>query len=210
MSILDYVRRRQIESICFNRTMHDPWIFEMPNSLTSETCRAMIDKFENDDRKYRGVVMTGYDPQQKRTMDLVLSTLPDWKEYDDIIWQALDNGIQEYQSHLRSHDVVVDWPSNLRDKGYHIQRYDKLEGKFEWHNDFVAYPNREHREYTFLWYLNDVNEGGETEFTPKYIIRPEEGKLVIFPASWTYVHRGLTPISSSKYICTGWLCAPSA
>ena len=31
------------------------------------------------------------------------------------------------------------------------------------------------------------------------------GKLLIFPATWTYMHRGNVPISEDKYIVTGWL-----
>ena len=55
------------------------------------------------------------------------------------------------------------------------------------------------------WYLNDVEDGGETEFCGDFTIRPEVGKLIFFPASWCYPHRGKMPISGDKYIITGWL-----
>ena len=58
---------------------------------------------------------------------------------------------------------------------------------------------------TYLFYLNTIEEGGETEFIDGTKIKPETGKLLIFPATWTYEHRGNVPISSNKYICTGWL-----
>ena len=58
---------------------------------------------------------------------------------------------------------------------------------------------------TYIWYLNDVIEGGETEFFGNYKIKPEVGKLVLFPACWSFPHCGLMPISSNKYIITGWL-----
>ena len=61
------------------------------------------------------------------------------------------------------------------------------------------------RHLTFLWYLNDVEEGGETEFWGQYGIKPEAGKLILFPASWTFPHKANVPISSDKYIITGWL-----
>ena len=56
-----------------------------------------------------------------------------------------------------------------------------------------------------MWYLNTVDEGGETEFFDGGIIKPSKGTLVLFPATWDNVHRGKMPISSDKYICNGWI-----
>jgi hypothetical protein len=56
-----------------------------------------------------------------------------------------------------------------------------------------------------MWYLNDVNEGGETLFFEKYSIKPQKGKIVIFPAEWFFQHKGKIPISNDKYIITGWI-----
>jgi hypothetical protein len=53
--------------------------------------------------------------------------------------------------------------------------------------------------------LNDVYEGGETEFVDGTLIKPERGKLIIFPAYWNYHHQGRPPISNTKYIVTGWI-----
>jgi hypothetical protein len=62
-----------------------------------------------------------------------------------------------------------------------------------------------HRVITYLWYLNDVNDGGETEFCGDFKVKPRAGKLVLFPASWCYPHKGIMPLSNNKYIITGWL-----
>ena len=54
-------------------------------------------------------------------------------------------------------------------------------------------------------YLNDVLEGGETEFlyhSERH--KAEEGKIVIFPANYMCAHRGNPPLSNTKYILTGW------
>jgi hypothetical protein len=62
------------------------------------------------------------------------------------------------------------------------------------------------RLLTFIWYLNTVENGGETEFFNGRIkIKPEKGKLLLFPSTWTYNHKGNIPISSDKYIVTGWV-----
>lgn len=61
------------------------------------------------------------------------------------------------------------------------------------------------RYFTFIWYLNDIHEDGYTEFIDGTKIQPETGKMIIFPSTWTYTHRGYPPKSEVKYICTGWI-----
>ena len=55
-------------------------------------------------------------------------------------------------------------------------------------------------------YLNDCNEGGETEFLFQHKrIKPKAGTIVISPAAWTHTHRGNPPLSGEKYMINGWL-----
>ena len=61
------------------------------------------------------------------------------------------------------------------------------------------------RLLTIIWYLNDIHEDGYTEFYSGLKVQPEEGKIMMFPALWPYVHRGFPPKSETKYICTGWI-----
>lgn len=59
---------------------------------------------------------------------------------------------------------------------------------------------------SYILYLNDVEEGGETEFL--YYgkrIKPTAGTLLLWPAGFTHVHRGNPPLSGEKYILTGWV-----
>ena len=51
--------------------------------------------------------------------------------------------------------------------------------------------------------MNDIEEGGETYFYNGKV-KPEAGKLILFPATWTYNHKGNMPKSDDKYIITGW------
>ena len=87
-----------------------------------------------------------------------------------------------------------------------VQKYQCNEGRYINHNDFsVEWSKNEYRVITYIFYLNDVNDGGETQFWNNEKVIPEKGKLVLFPASWVYPHRGLMPKSSDKYIITGWI-----
>ena len=77
-------------------------------------------------------------------------------------------------------------------------------GYHTWHYES---PTREtcHRLLAWTVYLNDVDDGGETEFLYQHKrIKPKQGTLVIWPASFTHTHRGNPPLSNNKYIITGW------
>ena len=57
-----------------------------------------------------------------------------------------------------------------------------------------------------MTYLNDVDDGGETEFYyQKLKVKPRKGLTLIWPADWTHTHRGLSSPTQEKYIITGWL-----
>jgi hypothetical protein len=55
-------------------------------------------------------------------------------------------------------------------------------------------------------YLNDVEDGGETEFLYQSVrVKPKKGTVVIAPSSYTHAHRGNPPLSGEKYILTSWI-----
>lgn len=93
-----------------------------------------------------------------------------------------------------------------------MQRYTKKQGGyFHWHSEHYPHPqdpNQDSLHRVLLWmvYLNDVEEGGETEFCfQKLKSKPKQGSLVIAPATFTHTHRGNMPISNDKYIFTSWV-----
>jgi prolyl 4-hydroxylase len=62
------------------------------------------------------------------------------------------------------------------------------------------------RYLVFLWYLNDVTEGGETEFPDLGLrIEARRGRLLMFPPYWMFQHAGLPPRSGDKYILSTYL-----
>lgn len=70
---------------------------------------------------------------------------------------------------------------------------------FQLHFDSIG--EKANRYLVFLWYLNDVPEGGGTHFPELDItVQAKAGRLVIFPPYWMYQHIGQPPISNDKYI----------
>ena len=84
-----------------------------------------------------------------------------------------------------------------------IQKTKPKQGYHWFHGENVSYNSR---NIILAWmvYLNDVDSGGETEFLYQQLkIKPKRGRVVIWPGSFTHLHRGNPPMSD-KYIATGW------
>ena len=74
-----------------------------------------------------------------------------------------------------------------------------------WHSESSSFEFQD-RIAVWMFYLNDLPEGeGETEFLHQRCrIKPEKGKCVIFPAGFTHTHRANPPLTTTKYVVTGW------
>tara|TARA_R110000803_G_scaffold90035_1_gene157339 strand:+ start:344 stop:949 length:606 start_codon:yes stop_codon:yes gene_type:complete len=90
-----------------------------------------------------------------------------------------------------------------------IQKTLPTEGYHIWHIEHNNGMEHSHRAMAWLIYLNDVEEGGETEFLNQSIrVKPKKGTIVIWPAAFPYVHRGNPPLKGEKYILTSWMMLP--
>ena len=86
-----------------------------------------------------------------------------------------------------------------------IQKTKVGEGYHMWHCENAEMKAR-NRILAFSVYLNDVAEGGETEFLyQKCRFKPERNTMLVWPSQFTHVHRGNPPLSNDKYIITGWV-----
>jgi prolyl 4-hydroxylase len=61
------------------------------------------------------------------------------------------------------------------------------------------------RQVSVIVYLNDVTEGGETSFDAGTAVEPRAGRVLVFPSSFCFQHRGNPPVSNSKYVLVAWL-----
>lgn len=93
-----------------------------------------------------------------------------------------------------------------------MQRYSQGIGGYpHWHSEQYPHPDDTnqrslHRVLLWLAYLNDVPEGGETEFLYQEAkIKPKKGSLVLAPCGFTHTHRGNTPRSNDKYVLASWV-----
>ena len=98
-------------------------------------------------------------------------------------------GLKEYCWTIDNAKIQKTIPSG----GYHM-----------WHTECSNLTCKD-RIFVIQIYLNDVEEGGETEFlVQKKRIAPKQGRVVIFPGQYTHYHRGNPPLSGEKYVMNMW------
>ena len=90
------------------------------------------------------------------------------------------------------------------------QKYPKGKGNYNyWHSEIypqLGHNDALHRVLLFIIYLNDIEQGGETDFYyQKRSIKPKAGSIVIAPCGFTHTHRGNVPQSGDKYVLTSWM-----
>jgi hypothetical protein len=91
-----------------------------------------------------------------------------------------------------------------------LQKYLRGSGGYHhWHSEI--YPQNAscetlHRVLLFQYYLNDVEDGGETEFLYQgRKVEAKRGRLIIAPAGFSHTHKGHVPNSGDKYVATSWV-----
>jgi len=200
--------------------INDPYIMIRDSVFTQGFCEHCINKFEADNRKGKGITSEGIDPLVKKSDDLFISNYADWAKEDKTFLEIVQWSMREYEAHLRSLIPLTAITTNknylhspfspragnkntVTDSGYQLQRTLPGDG-FIWHNDYEIFKSIGARNITFIFYLNTVEEGW-TQFYNGNQIAPIQGRVLLFPSTWTYVHQGYPP-KQTKYICTVWIC----
>jgi hypothetical protein len=194
------------------------YIYQISNALPDKLCDDIICMFELEQNMLRdGVTLGGIVKPVKDTKDMLIpKDDKNWERIEAILKTELSIGLKKYIDSLKKEEYC--FPNNsgvnhhiIEDDTLHIdyfmiQRYQKGKGKYVYHCDYHNdVKQSRYRVITYIFYLNDVVDGGETEFWGGTLkIKPAKGKLVLFPATWTYPHRGVMPISDNKYIITSW------
>jgi len=115
---------------------------------------------------------------------------------------GLTKVIEEYKKKYKfCNEGITNWAVY---EDFNIQRYLPTEGFYEWHTERASIRTSK-RHLTFMTYLNDVDDDGETEwYYQKLKVKPEKGLTVIWGTDWTFTHRGISSKTQTKYIITGW------
>ena len=178
------------------------------NYITKEECNKAIQLFEDQNKFNNTINRIGFErasilhkqDQQffasTNTMDVWWETLKPIIVNFDIAWNHyIQNTGAEDSYGVPFHYTTLKIQKTLPTEGYHL-----------WHVEHGKGWDQEPRAFVFSIYLNDVEEGGETEFLHfSKRVKPKKGRIVIWPAAFPYVHRGNSPLAGEKYIITSWM-----
>ena len=171
-------------------------------ALDPPLCAGMIEAFDSlKDRQVhngRGV-RAGLDNSSWTELDI--------EGFADAGFRALfrdkiDRGLERYNKDVGLTIALPNSPvtAELRMKRYRPGHAEQFELHFD------AIYEKANRYLVFLWYLNDVAEGGDTRFPMlDCAVRPKAGRLLMFPPYWMYQHEGAPPVSGDKYIVGTYL-----
>jgi hypothetical protein len=185
------------------------YILEIDDVISKEFCEDVISRFELDERKTNGETIGGLREDIKKSTDLPIS-MPelrqDWEDVITEVGKCVNKALEVYRTHVEDEGLDRGLSINKTINGVtiglpQIQKTEK-DGFYRWHHD-----GHLNRILTYIIYLNDVEEsaGGTTDFLCGKKIQPKTGKLVIFPANLTYLHRGAKLKNGVKYLITNFI-----
>ena len=182
-------------------------IYEEKNALSEETCNDMISWFDNK-TLYGDTGMNYAKVDVQGRKDISLSECqqfgsfkPFYNQINSIIHKHMVHYINEFNKGGGTGFYTI--------TGYKFQKSVEGGGFTAWHSELPVFkPMWEKvRDRFGVWtfYLNDTDTGYTDFMHQKLSIKPETGKLVIWPAYFTHTHRANPDLKEDKYIITGWL-----
>lgn len=182
--------------------MVDDFILKIEGLIPKIECDKVIEEFESCNRMQEGKV--GESGRIDHKIKKCTEAFFIFKRDDDlgisVINEYLPIAIKKYTEQHPFVTRIASWNVDIR---YKIQRYYPNEGFFELHCENDSYKSK--RILAWMIYLNDVTDGGYTEFPSqgkKY--QPRAGTMLIWPAFFTHPHKGIMSKTQTKYIATGW------
>jgi len=188
------------------------FVYVKEKVFSKEFCDNLIKDFESvSDLHNVGQSGSGVNHDIKNSFDIDLMDFEMFEKYvteicdgfNMVVKESLDslpfqNRFEPYHFMLVNNDTTY---YNLQ-----MQKYDMGKGHYNGYHWEADTLKNSIRQFVFILYLNDVEKGGETEILyGQQFITPKAGSVLCHPAGFPFVHRGLVPESSDKYIVTTWL-----
>jgi len=167
-----------------------------PEVLDRDACQQVIDHFEAHSQDH--VI---HQTDHYRFAEVNVSA--EWPEIHKLTFEAIFPNFSRYANDI---GLRNEWPDNMAFEQLRLKRYLPNDSdQFPDHVDVHDHESARRFLVAFL-YLNDVEEGGCTEF-PSWgqSFKPCAGSLLMFPPLWPWLHAGRKPITGPKYILGTYL-----
>ena len=179
------------------------------NYITKEECDKAIKLYEDENKFNKTInriatenasILQKQDKQYfaaGHNLDIWWDSLKSMMFNFDMAWKhyTKNTGAEDAYGGVPFYFTSLKIQKTLPTEGYHI-----------WHVEHGKGFDNEPRAFVFTIYLNNIEEGGETEFLHfSKRVSPKTGRIVIWPAGFPYVHRGNPPLLGEKYIVTSWM-----
>jgi len=176
-------------------------IYKIPNFLTSDECDAIIRMIDSSDLQTSSTQNAGKGPDAEINSYRTSKTCYFYGE----------NNIADIESRISKTLGINDrFAEKMQGQKYEVgQEFKVHTDSFD---DLLVKHNNGQRTWTFMIYLNDVEEGGYTAFPYAYFSsKPEKGAAIIWnnldknnKINIFSTHCGKPIIKGNKYILTKW------
>jgi prolyl 4-hydroxylase len=188
---------RRSSSVPTAATTLESLVHVYDEALSVPLCQRMIESFDALERFQRPNgegVRDGLDNSHWTELDI--SALSD-AGFRTMLLANMHAHLARYVETL---GLTIPVPGTQRTSELIIKRY-RPGGADRFQPHFDSLGEVSNRYLVFLWYLNDVAEGGETAFVDLGLeVKPKAGRLLVFPPYWMFQHAGRAPVSNDKYI----------
>ena len=181
---------------------HHIAMYQIPDSI----CDDVLDFYDKSPNKSGGKA-TNADAEvaksAKKSTDVTVRKNelddPRISAYTDMLGELMQDYMKMFPS-----IGVGSWMLGINED-FNIQRYQPGEGFFDWHYERNPFPPGRDRVLVFMTYLNDAEEAGTHFMYQNLTTECKKGLTVIWPADWTYTHKGQISKEHEKTIITGWI-----
>ncbi len=193
--------------------MIDNFIGIFDNALTKSHCEDLINIYNECEKRNHTVSRKDLGKQKLQQDNNLVFANSRSHINDGVFFDTIQPAIEEftfkfwelYRDYSNKYAILNNIATHRFYDSIKIQKTKPSEGYHEWH---CEHDNRKNgsRLLLVMAYLNDVEEGGETEFLYQSIrVKPKQGTMVVCPSSFTHTHRGNPPLKGDKYMINGWV-----
>lgn len=157
-----------------------------------------------EDKGWENALVTGGNLiKELRDSSIQYNKVSDFSDEHKDLLNFFANSLNIY---LGLHPIANDFPAFSVSETFNILKYEKGQGYHSTHTDYFPHGPTNLRHLTGICFMSDVSEGGELVFPQQDLeIKPERGKLVIFPSGWTHAHHTMPVLSDDlRYVFQLW------